>query len=456
MNLKIASPPLQCPYIIMPKASSSKNPSRTNQIIVLGSLFLNPVRGTNLLTIRRNCGVNLYGREMGDEPFEIREGLAEEFNIHGEEKTAGSNMKNEGCCVIFERNPTTSRYRENYLKFPSKTDLLDPAMLGIQPDPPNWPERQSVINLSIEHKAKSFMLPLSLRLIKKKLQWEVRDLGESSSSCSFGNAFSSMVSIIVELQTYALKMMEVLWDKDMESIITKAQRDIRSTYIWIFQRVFSQTPALMLYVMIFVANFSLYSGFHNAAVAETLLSRPVCSSCVIAEEELTRTKTDIELWNSFMKEAKKMRSLDEAGLGDHQVMERLVAPISVQVESDQFVDYFRTDFMYQVMLSHDPCNTLLLCNYAQFLQLVARDYDRAEELYKWALQVEPADAEVLSHYAAFLWTVRKESGRAEEMYLQAIAVEPGNPYYASQYASFLWSSSGEECWGSHMNASSLS
>ncbi|OIT02965.1 hypothetical protein A4A49_38737 [Nicotiana attenuata] len=52
----------------------------------------------------------------------------------------------------------------------SEFESLEPKMLGIKPEPPYWPEREAILWSSIEQKAKSFGLPLSLRMIKKKHQ----------------------------------------------------------------------------------------------------------------------------------------------------------------------------------------------------------------------------------------------------------------------------------------------
>ncbi|XP_031093245.1 uncharacterized protein LOC115997962 [Ipomoea triloba] len=480
MKLKIVSPFLQCPYVVTPQISgslvptsfSSKNHSEMDYKIVCGPVSLHPVRARNFLRLRfqrgdaikRICCVNVNG-VFGEEGFEFRDRLAEKIEL--------AEDKGDYCCAIYEKSLGLSS-RKKDSKFPSHFDPLEPAMLGINPDPPNWPERQLIMWENVEQKAKSFGLPLSLRMIKKKLQWEVgvRDLGESAC-CSVKRAFSSMVSIIVQLQTYVLQMREVLCDEDLEVIVAKVQREMCASYVWLFQKVFSRTPALMIYLMILLANFSVHSASLNIPVADATLLGSV-RACEIAEAEAVsrlnknldvvpeessafadqelRNETDIQLWNSIVDEVTKMRGLEEAGL-DREVMQSFVSPLSVHVEPDFLVDYFKMDFLYQMMLSQDPYNTLLLCNYAQFLHLVAQDYDRAEECFKRGMEVEPPDGEVLSQYATFLWTVRKDLSEAEEMYRQATDVEPGNPYYAAQYSNFLWSNGGGEESCSRTNSS---
>ncbi|XP_009587364.1 uncharacterized protein [Nicotiana tomentosiformis] len=381
-------------------------------------------------------------------------------------------------CADFGEHSEGCSYKSKYGKkgsfLQSEFESLEPKMLGIRPEPPYWPEREAILCTSIEQKAKSFGLPLSLRMIKKKHQCLPI---KQYSFCSVKKAFSSLVFIIVELQTYALHLRESVCNEDLEMIIGEVQREMYASFIWLFRQVFSRTPVLMIYVMIILANFSVYSTSHNIAIAmpklemaydhvNTIETTSILGSFSIGNRDLSNSSTlfkhphipqelsrfedrvlksdeEIELWNSIEDEALNIRGLRDVGL-DHEVMLRFFSPLSVEIDQDNNVEYFKTDLLYQMALSHEPYNTLLLCNYAQFLQVTARDYNRAEECFKRAVQVEPPDAEVLSQYANFLWTVRKNLWEAEERYQQAVAAEPRNPYYASTYANFLWSTGGEE------------
>ncbi|KAJ8540464.1 hypothetical protein K7X08_030383 [Anisodus acutangulus] len=381
--------------------------------------------------------------------------FGEQYDREGFEKRFS---KNEGCCAIFE-----SRYSRKDSFLPSKFESLEPRMLGIKPEPPYWPEREAILWTNIEQKAKSFGLPLSLRMIKKKLQWEsgnFRDLKQTNSCTS--KAFSSLVFIVMELQTYALQMRESMCNEDLETIIAKVQGEKYASFVWLFRQVFSRTPTLMIYVMILLANYSVYSASQNFAVVKpvpqiaydhettTIGGRhnqqhvQIYYPHIVPEEVSNLADEEIGLWDSIEDEALNMRGLRDIFGLDHEVMIKFVSPLSVEIEPDNNVDYFKTDLLYQFALSHEPYNTLLLCNYAQFLKVIARDYNRAEECFKRAVQVEPLDAEVLCQYANFLWTVRKDLWGAEERYQQALAAEPRNSYYASTYANFLWNTGGEE------------
>ncbi|KAK6122068.1 hypothetical protein DH2020_044191 [Rehmannia glutinosa] len=368
----------------------------------------------------------------------------------------------------------SSPFTDNDSLLHSRFDFLEPMMLGIKTEFPDWPDQETVIWANIEQKAKSFDIPLSLRMIKKKLQWEegitLTDSKESSGYCSVKTAFASMVFIVVELQSYALQMREALCHEDLEIISSKVQKEMHSSFVWLFQQVFSRTPALMLHVMILLANFSVYSASHNISISEkqvhfypqieSSLSSLVSENGIEGERKTQignfpessqessiypSDLSEMNLWNSMVDDAKNMREgVEDDEILDNDTMRYFVSPVTVEIEPDGYEDYLRLDLLYQMNLSQEPNNPLLLCNYAQFLHLVAHDYDRAEECFKRAVQVLPPDAESLSQYANFLWIIRMDIMGAEERFLQALAIEPDNSYYASRYANFLWSTGGEE------------
>nr|XP_028960769.1 uncharacterized protein LOC103455109 [Malus domestica] len=353
-------------------------------------------------------------------------------------------------------------------------------------------------------KGHSLEFPVSLRLIKKKQRQQreegpKREAGEFTF-CSLNKAFSSMVFIIRELHSHALSIRESLYSEDLQEVIAKVQkREMNMSFVWLFQQVFSGSPTLMVYVMILLANFSVYSMNCNAVVApplpvliETLTEteteeQPYSKPDYVSDDDSTRvvkktsnegdfrdnasTETsfrhaivdiekmygislfngeeftaeeEVKLWNSVMEEASRMQSEARDEALDHETVQKFVSPITVNVEPDYHEHYFRTDLLYQMGLAQDPHNALLLSNYAHFLHVVARDHDRAEECFRRAVQGEKPDAEALSRYADFLWLVRKDMWGAEERYQQAMAEEPDNPFYASKYANFLWSTGAED------------
>lgn len=437
--------------------------------------------------IKRSCSAN-FDEGVGEHHVE---GLTQDFDIKENEDYLISKS-----CAINESKVKGKMFSRSSF-WQSHIDLLEPAMLGIRPEPPDWPERNSVLWADIEQKAKNFDLPLSLRMIKKKLQREegFKEVGKLACT-SVTKAFSSMVFIIVELQSFALQMREALCNEDLELIISRVQRDMHSSFIWLFQHVFSQTPALMVSMMILLADFGAYSTSeasllgsshetteelgstqHSQSKSSSMASITFPDNGVgsgsglvtdggdeVGNQEIKlskhlnanpeeilqvgnqefRSAAEVSLWNSFLDQATEMQAGLSGLVLDHDVLQKFVSPFSVEIEPDDYMEYLRTDLIYQMGLSQDPNNPLLLCNYAQFLHRVARDYDRAELCFKQAIQVQPPDAESLSQYADFLWTVRKDLWRAEDAYLQALSIEPENSYHASRYANFLWNTGGEE------------
>ncbi|KAH0670125.1 hypothetical protein KY290_026718 [Solanum tuberosum] len=264
---------------------------------------------------------------------------------------------------------------------------------------------------------------------------------KATNSCT-SKAFNSMVFIIVELQTYALHMRESMCNEDLEMIIDKVQGDI----------------------------------VHSASGDQTYLKVHYPDIVPQDESKVVWSDEEKELWDSIQDETLNMRGLKGIGF-DHEVMSKFVSPLSVEIEPDNSVDYYKADLVYQMNLTHEPNNTLLLCNYAHFLKEVVGETDldsrlvvtvqnaldwfslsqgsvinistskvpvRAEECFKRAVQVEPPDAEALCQYAIFLWKVKNDLWGAEERYQQAVAAEPRNSYYRCTYANFLWSTGGEE------------
>ena len=100
------------------------------------------------------------------------------------------------------------------------------------------------------------------------------------------------------------------------------------------------------------------------------------------------------MWNSMVEEANHieqggfdkiegLRFVDYNGnlvkhVDDKLTEKRIefVSPVKVEIEGDDYEEYYRTDFLYQMGLFQEPNNTLLLSNYALFLSLVFKDYDR--------------------------------------------------------------------------------
>ncbi|KHN06259.1 hypothetical protein glysoja_030325 [Glycine soja] len=425
---------------------SSLFPTTTTRLLRRTKSFEQHALFTRRGNIRRACSASL--EPFSDEEFAKKiEDLALKFQLSDDATTNANDLESED----FQEISSTVNFAEEF-------------------EPP-----EEIIPANIERKANSVELPFSLRIIKKKLQWKegFREAGESAY-CSVKKAFSSMVFIIRELHSFTLQMREVLFYEDLQGILERVQNEMHASFVWLFQQVFSHTPTLMVYVMILLANFTVYSMGNNAAIAGgggkvrpaangtdgdgrfdrsrhgTVFSDGGASTQAYKTGEKTESVSGQEeeeeenLWNAMVEEASRMEVSWRGKDLDSDVMKRFVSPVMASIESDDYAEYLRTELVYQTGLSQDPNNTLLLANYAQFLYLVAHDYDRAEEFFKRAIEVEPPDAEAYNKYATFLWKVKNDLWAAEETYLEAISADPNNSFYAANYAHFLWNTGGED------------
>ncbi|GMY10116.1 Signal transduction response regulator [Fagus crenata] len=122
-------------------------------------------------TIQRACSASFDS--FSDEEFskKIQE-LALRFQLLDDESTT---IDSESEIVSEE---SIAEIYENNFEFNS----VEPSWPKIHQEPPDWAGRDEIIPASIERKANSVDLPLSLRIIKRKMQWQdgFREVGESA------------------------------------------------------------------------------------------------------------------------------------------------------------------------------------------------------------------------------------------------------------------------------------
>lgn len=395
-------------------------------------------------SIKRSCSPN-FNEFLDDEFAKQAEELARRLDIvddHVDNHDHDQNNKETAYAV----SDVNMGFSMQFML--PKYELLEHNLLGIRPEPVDWPEREEIVRVNIEQKANCVGIPLSLRMIKRKQKWkEGFGDAEDFAYCSVNKAFSSLVFIIRELQACALHIREGLYCEDLKEIISKMQREMNSSFVWLFQQVFSRTPTLMVYVMILLANFTVHSMSNNVGFAASLspgssetitetvsltgekdqetseidsstmknlllsisdigndsdgkkVSRissgnadkrfsrsspsiqypsfiPYEMSEVSSGKQFPMNKEELDLWNSVLDKALRIQEESEYRILDHETMQHFVTPVTVKLEPDDYMDYFRTDLLYQMGVAEEPNNPLLLLNYAQFLRLVTKDYDR--------------------------------------------------------------------------------
>ncbi|KAI3772238.1 hypothetical protein L6452_03419 [Arctium lappa] len=374
----------------------------------------------------------------------------------------------------FSDEEFSKKIRELALRFHlsddgSEPESRDPFSMG----PSEWPG--DMIPASIERKANSVELPFSLRIIKRKKQWQegIKEAG-GSAYCSVKKAFSSMVFIIRELQSYTLQMRELLYYEDLQEILVRVQKEMNASFVWLFQQVFSQTPTLMVYVMILLANYSVYSMANNVAIS-TVAPGGATVESVSSTEHQSHTEFDSSSVKTFSinsggKTASiggnnggggKFRAVASGTDGDGRFDGSVVSSSSIvdpTRTSEESVSGQATreeeewgfwnliveeaDRLQGVIgdggLDHETMKRFVSPVTVKLEEEDTEDHFRTELLYQTGLSQEPDNPLLLANYAQFLCLVARDYDRAEDYFKRASKVEPKDAEALNKYASFLW------------------
>lgn len=349
----------------------------------------------------------------------------------------------------------------------------------------NWSDQAEpeMIPASIERKANSVDLPVSLRMIQRKLQWKdgVKEAGESAY-CSVKKAFSSTVFIIRELSSYTLQMRGAILYEDLQSILVRVQKEIHASFVWLFQQVFSQTPTLMVYVMILLANYSVYSIGSHAALAAS--PRPSSYASVVESQDQKQHKFD----SSTIKTFSVSSTGKTASIGGNNGGGGKIRPVASGTDGGGWFDNKSSSDHFRTVLpdgvSHlssyettreaestsgqltseeelnlwnsivDEASKMQFRDEALDTETIERiiapltvrmepdnnytDYFKTDLVYQLALREEPNNALLLANYAQFLLLVPHDLDRAEEYFKKATQVEPVDAEAYNKYAHFLW------------------
>ncbi|CAL0301700.1 unnamed protein product [Lupinus luteus] len=349
---------------------------------------------------------------------------------------------------------------------------------------PPWSTGEELIPANILRRVNSVELPFSLRIIKKKLQWkeDFREAGELAY-CSVKKAFSSMVFIIRELQSFTLQMREVLYYEDLQGILARVQREMHASFVWLFQQVFSHTPTLMVYVMILLANFTVYSMGHNAAIAAMppppITTTEVASASTTNFQDHKNNKIDSSSIKTFSVSTNGNKTASIGGGnggggkfrpavngndgGDGRFDRSSQHPGTVvPTGGGSHSQAYKTGEAQAVSGKEEEEAKLwnLIVDEASRMEVgldreamkrfvspvMARiesdkeyaEYLRTELVYQTGLSQEPNNALLLANYAQFLYLVAHEYDRAEEYFKRALKVEPQDAEAYNKYATFLW------------------
>ncbi|EOA40100.1 hypothetical protein CARUB_v10008793mg [Capsella rubella] len=334
-----------------------------------------------------------------------------------------------------------------------------------------WPEMVQMS--SIERKANSVELPLSLRIIKRKLQMEeglIKHVGESAC-CSVKKAFSSMVFMIRELQSFTLHMRELLLFEDLQGILHRVRKEMQASFVWLFQQVFSATPTLMVSVMILLANFTVYSIESNSALAAAVTPPMTTVSFSFDTTELseiqeTNPKFDSSMVKTYSVSSPYGRTSFVGGGGGNNVP----PPVQSGTEGDGSDQFRKSQFSSSSLgatsadsdvsvsgqeeirlwnsileetkkmetLDHETMKGMISPVEARLEAEESMDYFKTELLYQTGLSQEPENVLLLANYAQFLYLIIHDYDRAEKYFKRAARAEPADAEALNKYATFLW------------------
>lgn len=267
------------------------------------------------------------------------------------------------------------------------------------------PAPEQALNCSLQNGG--VQLPSSIRKLRRR-KGDSRSSVREAAGCAIRRAFSSMVYMIKVVQSHALQIRQVMFAEtwDVQEVLHLVHKEMHSSFVWLFQRVFACTPKLMVSVMILLANFTVFSMGENLAIA-TVTDTPPSISHFLTTYGNPQLPSSPELPKTslgFSKESMATLLRPRAGSGGNfrfpgaviaggfdddswltgamKEQEQLAQEISTRnlvaphLESDNYGCFDRTDLDYQLAIAKDPSSPVLLANYAQFLFVVRRDHNR--------------------------------------------------------------------------------
>ncbi|AQK99342.1 uncharacterized protein LOC100275415 [Zea mays] len=360
---------------------------------------------------------------------------------------------------------------------------------------------------SVERSASSVGLPLSLRMLKRRKQqqqleqgrWNERliDCAGESARAAVGRAFSSMVLIIRELQSFTLQMREAVVYEDLQGVLARVHAEMHASFVWLFQHIFSGTPALMVSLMLLLANFTVYSMGDSVAAAASLVPPPQAAVEMVdiqQQPEQQQSHSQQRFDTPALKTFSTGRTASVGGNGDGGGKVRPVAGATGDGQSDESSHRQNGAVVLPQDVSQSQATPLasvsdsMAVEDAQAQQTVHDDElaiwkrisdeaarmqasVRAEELmdpetleqlvapveapkpdtvhyspehvataqrYEQALSEEPNSSLLLANFAQFLYQVQGDLDRAEHFFKRAVRAEPADAEALGRYAAFLW------------------
>ncbi|XP_022943330.1 uncharacterized protein LOC111448128 [Cucurbita moschata] len=432
-------------------------------------------------TITRACSSNMVDG-FSDEEFSkqiqdlaIRFQMSAENSIHTNAESSGSDSS-----VDHEFNTVECSVQNQIQITPPQLVTTESPWPEIHQEPAEWAqESEIIIPDDIERKANCVDLPLSLRMLKRKVQWR-QGISEARESayCSVKKAFSSMVFMISELHSYSLKLREILFYEDLQGILNRVEKEMHASFVWLFQQVFSHTPTLMVYVMILLANFTVHSMGNNSAIAASSSPTPSLTQMVeevVQIENQKPERLDSSTIKTFSVSGKtasvsggngggggKVRPIASGTDGDGfnssdnypTVMPdgtSQMSSIGSSAEEELSISGIREEEtslwnsilkeasqMRNEEIDENAIRRFVSPVIANIESDTYTEYFRTELLYQTGLSQDPNNPLLLANYAQFLCLVAHDYDRAEDYFKKAVEVKPADAEAFNKYATFLW------------------
>ncbi|KAL9271264.1 hypothetical protein AKJ16_DCAP02161 [Drosera capensis] len=311
-------------------------------------------------------------------------------------------------------------------------------------------------------------------------QWREGLMDASETAyCSMRAAFSSMVFMIRELHGFTMQMRELLYYEDLDEIWERVKKEMHASFVWLFQQVFSCTPTLMVYVMIFLANFTVHSMSRNAAFASMPRALVACSesTAIVAvdasEQRIQKYDqgvssvmiTPLDLMDGVNGGGGNVGSVGNKAEGQGWFEEsfnprQTIGPdggfqVSTRVDREEEAAREDEERIWNEivdeaarMQAETRGESLDIETTTQFVSPVTaeveedgndhEEYLRTEMMYKIGLAQEPNNSLLLANYAQYLYLVLHDHVRAEDYFKRAVKVEPKDAEALNKYATFLW------------------
>ncbi|XP_047045780.1 uncharacterized protein LOC124650279 [Lolium rigidum] len=338
---------------------------------------------------------------------------------------------------------------------------------------------------SLERSAGGVGLPLSLRMLKRKKQqqqqaappsrWDERLLGLGSAGESVGRAFSSMLLIVRELQSFALRQMQQGDDLRLQAVLARARGETHDSFVWLFQHIFAGTPALMLSLMLLLADFTVHSMTHSLAADATVPPAPPAAAAAVVDAEPSTPRFDAGAVKTFSVGRTASVGGGSGGGGDarpvagapgddHEsryslgrVAPQHLAPLAgtgaekvllpdAAAEDEQAVwermlaeaSRLQANARAEELSDPEVLGSLVAPVVVEVEAGDVAEYARTEQWYELAVAEEPGNSLILANFAQFLYLTRNDHKRAEHYFERAVRAEPADAEALSRYATFLW------------------